>query len=413
MKNANRQYRSFRLVGTMTLGLLSFASAVRAEEPFATGGFKEACATARKTNRIVLIDFYTTWCGPCILLDQKTWSDKGVRSWLVKTAVCRKIDAEKETALAERYKINAYPTILLLKPDGKEIDRLVGYRDPASFLVEARQALSGQDSIARAKAKLKAAGKDRPMERMEYARALEEKGHYAEALTEYLWCLDEGNKHDFGFGGVRLSYLMSDLQRLGAEYPPALTALKKRRDASRTILEKGMERPDIAMEFAAYNNALEQPEQTLALYNTFKAKDSDLARILFIHVSEILLEKRRYADLVAGAGDIPARARKEMAQYKGMTSISGIDESSRAALKKLAVDKSCGYFEALVGTDRNAEADEVRDEILTFDKSVTTYVALVKRAIRAERPETARKLVALAKSALNPTDFKMVEQEAK
>ena len=127
------------------------ASPVRAEEPFGAGSFQSACSLAGKTKRIVLVDFYTTWCGPCKKLDETTWKDSAVRAWLTRTAVSRKIDAEKQTALAAKYKISAYPTILLLKPDGTEIDRLVGFREPKTFLTEVKQALAGQDSIARAK----------------------------------------------------------------------------------------------------------------------------------------------------------------------------------------------------------------------------------------------------------------------
>src|SRR5438128_1525296 len=100
----------YMFVGALAL-LGTLAGGANAEEPFAAGSFKQACTLAGKTKRIVLIDFYTTWCGPCKMLDQKTWKDNEVRGWLVKTAVSRKIDAEKERALAARYKIHAYPTI--------------------------------------------------------------------------------------------------------------------------------------------------------------------------------------------------------------------------------------------------------------------------------------------------------------
>src|SRR4051795_975781 len=86
-------------------------------------------------------DFYTDWCAPCKKLDETTWKDQGVRTWLSEAAICLKVDAEKDEALAEQYRVNAYPTLLLLRPDGTEIDRLVGYRDAQTFLADARAAL--------------------------------------------------------------------------------------------------------------------------------------------------------------------------------------------------------------------------------------------------------------------------------
>ena len=65
-------------------------------------------------------------------LDRTTWKDQRVRDWLSSEAVCLKVDAEKDVSVAEKYRINVYPTVLLLRPDGTEIDRLVGYRDAKS-----------------------------------------------------------------------------------------------------------------------------------------------------------------------------------------------------------------------------------------------------------------------------------------
>ena len=127
----------------------------RAEEPFFDGGFKAACEKASETKRVVLIDFYTTWCLPCRKLDQTTWKEKAVLAWLKDRCVCLKVDAEKEEELAKRYKIASFPTTLLLKPDGSELDRLVGYRGPADFLSEAKDTLAWKDSITQAKENLK------------------------------------------------------------------------------------------------------------------------------------------------------------------------------------------------------------------------------------------------------------------
>jgi len=60
----------------------------------------------------VLVDFYTVWCGPCKKLDQTTWKDQQVRDWLSSEAVCLKVDAEKDVPLAEKYRINVYPTVV-------------------------------------------------------------------------------------------------------------------------------------------------------------------------------------------------------------------------------------------------------------------------------------------------------------
>ena len=91
-----------------------------------------------------MVDFFTTWCGPCKKLDKLTWPDPAVQKWLAEKTVALKIDAEKDVPLAKRFKITAYPTILFVNADGKEIDHLLGFAEPDDFLAAAKGVLSGR-----------------------------------------------------------------------------------------------------------------------------------------------------------------------------------------------------------------------------------------------------------------------------
>ena len=159
-------------------GTFAMATAGSADEgPFRDLTLDQARqAAADAGKRFVLVDFYTVWCGPCKKLDETTWRDQGVRNWLSKEAVCLKVDAEKDEALAAKYRINVYPTVLILRPDGSEIDRLVGYRDGKAFLADAREALAGNDSLSRARKKLEGANANDPSLRMSYGDALRRRG---------------------------------------------------------------------------------------------------------------------------------------------------------------------------------------------------------------------------------------------
>ncbi len=210
-------------------------------------------------KRFVLVDFYTVWCGPCKKLDETIWKDQEVRDWLSKEAVCLKVDAEKDEPLADKYRINVYPTVLLLRPDGAEIDRLVGYRDAKTFLADARESLAGNDSLARARKKLEGANANDPMLRMSYGDALAQKGRAEDALSEYLWCFDHGLEHGPGFTGVRLSFLLGRIVQLGRTHPAALDELRKRRDAAGKEIEASKADFPTAMGFAALNSNLGEP----------------------------------------------------------------------------------------------------------------------------------------------------------
>jgi len=66
---------------------------------------------------VVLLDFYTTWCGPCRLLAPVLEELTGV--------VVGKIDGDSSPELVEKHNIRAYPTMIFFK-DGVEVDRLLG-----------------------------------------------------------------------------------------------------------------------------------------------------------------------------------------------------------------------------------------------------------------------------------------------
>ena len=173
-----------------------------------------------------------------------------------------KIDGDRHHELAAKYRIQAYPTILLLEPDGREIDRLVGYRDAATFLDEAREALAGRDSLARSRGRVEGESRNDPMLRMRLGDALAEKGQVEEALAEYLWCFDHGLEHGKGFHGVRLSFLLSRITRLGSRNPAALAELRDRRDAACRKLEGESASFEAAMDFTALNRELDESEHT-------------------------------------------------------------------------------------------------------------------------------------------------------
>ena len=160
--------------------------------------------------------------------------------------------------------------MLLLRPDGTEIDRLVGYRDAKTFLADAREALAGNDSLSRARKPLDGANANNPMLRMSYADALAQKGRTEDALSEYLWCFDHGLEHGPSFTGVRLSFLLGKIVQLGRTHPAALDELRKRRDAARKSLEDGKGDFRTAMDVTALNQNVGEPEQTLALYDRIK-----------------------------------------------------------------------------------------------------------------------------------------------
>lgn len=100
--------------------------------------YKAALAAAKKTDKPIFVDIFTTWCGPCKMLDEFTYPDqrfiKESRNW-----VMVKVDAEKNREnmkLAADLGVTGYPTMALLNPKGKQVTALSGYWDAPSLARE-------------------------------------------------------------------------------------------------------------------------------------------------------------------------------------------------------------------------------------------------------------------------------------
>jgi thioredoxin 1 len=91
----------------------------------------------------VVVDFYATWCGPCRTLAPRLDGLAGQYSGRIKFV---KINIDEAPALAQRYQIQAIPTLLFFK-DGKLADNLVGL--PSTPALKARlDSLAGAGSSA-------------------------------------------------------------------------------------------------------------------------------------------------------------------------------------------------------------------------------------------------------------------------
>jgi len=97
-------------------------------------GFDDALAEAARTGRRVLIDFETTWCGPCKTMDEWIWSDADVAARLRAGYVGVKLDGDLEKALVTRFSVRGYPTMIVLDAAGKELKRVVGYQSSKQML---------------------------------------------------------------------------------------------------------------------------------------------------------------------------------------------------------------------------------------------------------------------------------------
>lgn len=108
--------------------------------------FDVGIAEAKKTNKKILLDVYTDWCGWCKKLDKDVYANDKIVSYVNKAYIPVKLNGEgarkltykdqqsTEMGLAAAFGIRSYPTIIFLDSQGEPINSLGGYVDADRFL---------------------------------------------------------------------------------------------------------------------------------------------------------------------------------------------------------------------------------------------------------------------------------------
>lgn len=115
--------------------ILAFTSMLNAQINFQDLTIDEAIAKAKSENKKVFIDVFTTWCGPCKWIDQNVFKKAEIGDRMNPDFVSIKVDAERysDPARFAQFGVRAYPTMLVLDGDGKEIKRIIGSMSVEEF----------------------------------------------------------------------------------------------------------------------------------------------------------------------------------------------------------------------------------------------------------------------------------------
>lgn len=91
---------------------------------------KESFEEALKNNKVVVIDFFATWCNPCKMLGPVI---EAIAEELNGKAVVGKADVDQVSDLAEEFDVMTVPTVHIFV-DGKLVDTSIGYKPKAALL---------------------------------------------------------------------------------------------------------------------------------------------------------------------------------------------------------------------------------------------------------------------------------------
>ncbi|MCP9756016.1 DUF255 domain-containing protein [Lacihabitans sp. CCS-44] len=97
---------------------------------FQKGNWQQALDLAKKENKVVFLDIYATWCGPCKQLKKYTFTEKSAGDFFNANFVNMALDGEQPegATLAQKFEIEAYPTLMFVTPEGELITKSPGFR---------------------------------------------------------------------------------------------------------------------------------------------------------------------------------------------------------------------------------------------------------------------------------------------
>lgn len=109
--------------------------------------FNEGIELAAREGKPVVIDFFTSWCRWCKVMDSETFSHPAVKEYLGKNFVAIRINAENRTEqlkyrgkaytpveLTRSFGVRGFPSLAYLNGEGELIMVVAGFKKPEIFL---------------------------------------------------------------------------------------------------------------------------------------------------------------------------------------------------------------------------------------------------------------------------------------
>lgn len=167
-----------RLATLFFLTILSFNQINSQGIEFFHGSWEEALEQAQIQEKVIFVDAFTTWCGPCKKMSATVFTNDKVGEFFNQNFINMKIDMEKTPGqqFQEQYPVTAYPTLYFIDGEGKVVHKTTGAREVEQFIELGQSVLGRTDKSA------------------EFAKKYEEGDRDPELIFNYVKALNKAGK---------------------------------------------------------------------------------------------------------------------------------------------------------------------------------------------------------------------------
>jgi thioredoxin-related protein len=130
----------------LALGFVGFSQGIKFNHNMS---FMEAKMKAKSENKVIFVDVYTAWCGPCKMLAKTVFTDPAVGSYFNEHFVAIKIDAEKGEGpvFAKKNDVGSYPTLLFFDKEGNLKKARIGAMSATELVGLGKFVIQGEGSF--------------------------------------------------------------------------------------------------------------------------------------------------------------------------------------------------------------------------------------------------------------------------
>lgn len=144
----NKVYLLISILIPVVLGMSYYSSTTVHSESIAADSWTDMASAQRQASehgKLVLIDFYTDWCGYCKRMDKEVYPDESVKSTISEYFIPVKINAESKAAvtfneteltmeqLAYAFRVSSYPSTAFVNAEGQVITVVPGFMPAENF----------------------------------------------------------------------------------------------------------------------------------------------------------------------------------------------------------------------------------------------------------------------------------------